>query len=684
MSYRIAVDVGGTFTDVVAVDEAGRTTFAKAPSTPENQAIGTMDGIERLATRLGSSVADLLGQTERIVHGMTVATNALLERKGAKVGLLTTAGHRDVLEMREGLKPERYNMRLPRREPLVPRRLRFGVKERLRADGRVDEPLDRDSVMAAIERLKAEDVGSVAVCYLHAYRDPRHEVATRDILEREMPGVSVSLSSDVLPQIKEYERVSTTVVNAYVAPLIAQYLGRLEQRLSEAGFGGPLLIILSHGGVAPVSEAVRVAAATVLSGPAGGLAGGRRVAEITATPNLITFDVGGTSSDIALIANGEATLSKDRTMAGERIALPSLDIVTLGAGGGSLARVEASGLLEVGPESAGSVPGPICYGRGGTRPTVTDASVVLGFLDPENFAGGATRLDHGRALAAFETLGERLGISAIEAAAGVHRVVNTQLSEGIRIVTVRRGVDPRRFDLLGFGGAAGVHVTALARMLGLTRVIVPRVASVLSAWGMLATELRLEAVQTSVGETDTLQAAAVAELFERMEEEGRARMKTWFDGAIETRRLAEMRYGEQVFEIDVPLDDVDLAAPQAMDQLKRSFERRHEELYAYCLPEQHPVLINARVATIGRLPELPVEPADEVAPPAGHTGHRRIYLDDWVEAAVFPFDDLATGQVVTGPAIIESETTTVVLRPGDAATTTAERWLDIAVPPAMP
>jgi N-methylhydantoinase A len=380
MSYRIAVDVGGTFTDVVAVDEAGRTTFAKAPSTPENQAIGTMDGIERLATRLGLSVADLLGQTERIVHGMTVATNALLERKGAKVGLLTTAGHRDVLEMREGLKPERYNMRLPRQEPLVPRRLRFGVKERLRADGRVDEPLDRDSVMAAIERLKAEDVGSVAVCYLHAYRDPRHEVETRDILEHEMPGVSVSLSSDVLPQIKEYERVSTTVVNAYVAPLIAQYLGRLEQRLSEAGFGGPLLIILSHGGVAPVSEAVRVAAATVLSGPAGGLAGGRRVAEIMASPNLITFDVGGTSSDIALIADGEATLSKDRTMAGERIALPSLDIVTLGAGGGSLARVEASGLLEVGPQSAGSVPGPICYGRGGTRPTVTDASVVLAFL----------------------------------------------------------------------------------------------------------------------------------------------------------------------------------------------------------------------------------------------------------------------------------------------------------------
>ena len=680
MTYRIAVDVGGTFTDVVAVDETGRTTFAKAPSTPENQAIGTMDGIERLAATLGLGVRDLLGQTERIVHGMTVATNALLERKGARVGLLTTAGHRDVLEMREGLKPERYNMRLARREPLVPRHLRFGVRERMRADGRIEVPLDRASLDAAIARLKAEDVTSVAVCYLHAYRDPRHERETLEVLEKEMPGVSVSLSSDVLPQIKEYERVSTTVVNAYVAPLIALYLRRLEERLVEAGFGGPLMIILSHGGVAPVAEAVRVAAATVLSGPAGGLAGGRRVAEILDAPNLITFDVGGTSSDIALIAGGEPTLSKDRTMAGERIALPSLDIVTLGAGGGSLARVEASGLLEVGPESAGSVPGPICYGRGGTRPTVTDASVVLGYLDPDNFAGGTAKLDHAAALKAFEELGARLGISAVEAAAGVHRVVNTQLAEGIRVVTVRRGVDPRRFDLLGFGGAAGVHVTELARMLGLTRVIVPRVASVLSAWGMLATELRLEAVQTLVGETDTLEAAAIARLYDEMEREGHAHLATWFDGPIEARRTAEMRYGEQVFEIDVPLDGIDLGAPNGLDDLKRAFEQRHEELYAYHLPEQHPVLINARVATIGLLSDLPVEPEAQAMSEAAHTGHRRIYLDDWIEATVFPLDELASGQVVAGPAIIESDTTTVVLRPGDQATTTPQRWLDIAIP----
>ncbi len=679
MSFRIAVDVGGTFTDVVAADSTGRISFAKAPSTPADQTIGTLDAIARLSETLGLSVTDLLGQTERIVHGMTVATNALLERKGAKVGLLTTQGHRDVLEMREGLKPERYNMRLPRQEPLVPRHLRLGVRERVRADGRIEIPLDRSSLDTAISTLKRSGVTSVAVCYLHAYRDPGHELETRRAIEAAIPDAHISLSSDVLPQIKEFERVSTTVVNAYVGPLIALYLGRLEAELHGAGFTGPLLIILSHGGVAPVDEAIRNAAATVLSGPAGGLAGGRRVAAMIDRPDLITFDVGGTSSDISLISGGEATLSKNRTMAGERIALPSLDIVTLGAGGGSIARVEASGLLEVGPESAGSVPGPICYGRGGTQPTVTDASVVLGYLDPDNFAGGRNKLDRDAALAGFEDLGGKLGVSALEAAAGVHRVVNTQLAEGIRIVTVRRGVDPRRFGLLGFGGAAGMHVTELARMLGIDRVIVPRVASVLSAWGMLTTELRLEAVRTSVGDTDTIDAAFIHRLYDDMATAGRDRMQKWFDGAITAQRSAEMRYGEQVFEIDVPLSDIDFAAADGMNQLKRAFEARHQELYAYCLPEQHPVLVNARVATIGHLPELPAEPTGTHRAPASPTNTREIYLTDWLPADVYDFARLAPGQIVAGPAIIESESTTVLLRSGDRATTTPQQWLDIAI-----
>ena len=680
MSYRIAVDVGGTFTDVVGVDQAGKITFVKAPSTPENQALGTMDGISRLADALGLSVAELLAQTERIVHGMTVATNALLERKGAKVGLLTTQGHRDVLEMREGLKPERYNMRLARMEPLVPRRLRFGVRERIRADGRVETPLDKASLDEAIAGMKGEGVTSVAICYLHSYVSAAHERETAAAVRAAMPDAYVSLSSEVLPQIKEYERVSTTVVNAYVGPLIALYLGRLEAQLKEAGYSAPLLIILSHGGVAPVNEAVRVAAATVLSGPAGGLAGGRRVAQLLDAPDLITFDVGGTSSDISLIADGEATLSQDRTMANERIALPSLDIVTLGAGGGSIARVDAGGLLEVGPQSAGSVPGPVCYGRGGTMPTVTDASVALGYLDPDNFAGGQTKLDRPAAMAVLEKLGEELGISAIETAAGIHAVVNTQLVEGIRVATVRRGVDPRRFALLGFGGAAGMHVTELARMLGINRVVVPRVASVLSAWGMLNSELRLQSVKTSVGETDATDAAQLEALFRDMENEGRERMSTWFDGEIGHRRTAEMRYGEQVFDIDVPLAGVDLNAADAMQQLKAAFEKRHDELYAYYLPEQSPVLVNARVATIGSLAAPPIEPEPSGAVHAQSKGERDICLNgEWCSVAVFDFAELAPGQAVAGPALVESATTTVLLRATDTARTTAQRWLDIHV-----
>lgn len=679
MSWRIAVDVGGTFTDLVAVDAAGRVTFVKVPSTPEDQSLGFMDGLGRLAETLGLTLAELMARTEQLLHGMTVATNALLERKGAKVGLLTTEGHRDVLEMREGLKPERYNLRLARQEPLVPRHLRLGVRERVRADGRVETPLDRASLDAAIAEMKRAGVTSVAVCYLHAYRNDSHERATLEALRAAMPEANVSLSSEVLPQIKEFERVSTTVVNAYVAPLIKGYLEGLERRLREAGYAGPLLIMFSHGGVAPVGEAVRIAAGTVLSGPAGGLAGGRRIAAMLGIPDLITFDVGGTSTDIAMVVDGEAVLSGSRTMANERIAMPSLDIVTLGAGGGSIARPVAGGLLTVGPESAGARPGPICYGRGGTSPTVTDASVVLGFLDPEGFAGGRTRLDRDAALRAFETLGAALGVDAMAAAEGVHRVVNTQMAEGIRSVTVRRGVDPRRFGLLGFGGAAGLHVTELARMLGLRRVIVPRVASVLSAWGMLTTDLRLEAVQSHVGEADTLDMAAVDALFARMAEEGQRRMRGWFDGEIAARRSAEMRYGEQVFEIGVELADLDLTAPDALERLKAAFEARHQELYAYHLPEQQPVLVNARVATVGVLPELPLEPTAADRAPAAPKARREIWLGGWTAAEVYAFPELAAGQVVEGPALIESETTTVLLRPGDRGTVTEHGWLDVAV-----
>ena len=678
--FRVAVDVGGTFTDVVAVDEEGRVTFAKAESTPADQSAGVLDGLARLAGALGLSRRGLLGATDAIVHGMTVATNALIERKGARVGLLATQGHRDVLEMREGLKPDRYNLRLPREEPLVPRHLRFGVRERIRPDGRIETPLDPDSLDRAIRGLRRSGVDSVAVCYLHSYVDDRHERTTRDALARELPGVYVSLSSEVLPKIKEYERTSTTVVNAYVGPLIARYLAGLRSRLSQAGYDGPILIMQSHGGVAPIEETIRVAAGTVLSGPAGGLAGARRVADFAAAPDLIPFDMGGTSSDVSLVVDGEAMLAVDKAIARERIALPSLDITTLGAGGGSIARVDGGGLLKVGPESAGAVPGPACYGRGGREATVTDASVVLGYLDPDNFLGGAARLDREAARDALARLGDALGTDPVRAAEGVHRVINTQMAEGIRVATVRRGVDPRRFAILGFGGAAGLMATELARLVHVGRVIVPRVASVLSAWGMLGTELRLEAIRSHVGETGELDLPAVRALYDEMEADGRARMSRWTEGSVHSRRSAEMRYGEQVYEIDVPLDGVDLDSPTLAKDLKRAFEVRHEALYTYSLADQDPVLISARVTTSGALPAPPVEPDAPRGSPTAPALTRRIHLGEWLEAPVYGFDTLAGGQVVTGPAIVESDTTTVLLRPGDEATTTPERWLDIRLP----
>ena len=677
--YRVGIDVGGTYTDLVAIDDAGVVTLGKTPATPEDQSIGVMNGLSQVADSLSLNVHRFLQKTERIVHGTTAATNALLERKGAKVGLLTTAGHRDVLEMREGLKPERYNLRLPRPRALVPRHLCLGVDERLRPDGSVEQPLDRTSLDDAISILKKAGVTSVAVCYLHSYRNDRHERITREALTSALPDVHISLSSEVLHQIKEYERVSTTVVNAYVSPILSLYLSRLEESLNDAGYDGTVLIMLSHGGIAPIIESIRLAAGTVLSGPAGGVSGARHAARLAHVQDLIPLDMGGTSSDISLIVDGQAALATDRRIANERIALPSLDIVTLGAGGGSIARAVRGGLLQVGPESAGAQPGPACYGNGGKEATVTDASLVLGYLDPHNFLGGRIHLDQEAAKAALDRLGIELGIDGVAAAEGVHRVVNTQMAEGVRLATVRRGVDPRRFALLAFGGAAGLHATDLARKLRLKRVLVPRIASVLSAWGMLATQLRLEVTRTHIGDTSTLDVTSINELYSQMEKEGQNRLRDWFDGDIHTSRAADMRYGEQIFEIDVTLDDVDFSAPDLLEQLKTAFERRHEKLYTYSLKDQDPVLVNARVATIGTLPSLPEEPFLTSQSRNSLIGERQIYLGHWQEAPIHDFEMLAANQRISGPAIIVSETTNVLLQPGDLATVTELGWLDIKV-----
>ncbi len=679
-SLIIGVDVGGTFTDLVAIDGDGRTTFAKSPSTPQDQSIGVMAGLDELARRLGLSREAMLAQTQRLVHGTTVATNALLERKGAKVALLTTEGHRDVLEMREGLKPNRYDLRSPPPEPLVPRELRFGVRERLRPNGEVTTPLDEKSLDDAIAAIRKAGVTSVAICFLHSYRNPAHEIAAAERIARELPDVSISRSSDVLPQIKEYERVSTTAVNAYVGPIVRRYLTRLEERLREAGLKGSLFIILSHGGMAPVEEAARLAAATVLSGPAGGMAGCRRCSEMLASPDLVAFDMGGTSTDISLITDGAMSLSADGGLAGQRIALRSLDIASIAAGGGSIAAVDAGGIFRVGPESAGAMPGPACYGNGGEAPTVTDANVVLGYLDAKAFMGGQRPLDAHAAEAAVDRVATKLGIDRVQAATGIYRLVNQKMADGIRLMTLRRGVDPRRFALMSFGGAAGLHAADVARELDIARVVVPTTASVLSAWGMLTSDLRYEASRTHFETGARTSAADVRNIFKNLEANTVDRLKSWFDGAVATERSAEMRYGEQIFEIDVPLGGVDLESDRLIAEIEDRFHIRHEELYTYSSRDQEVVFVNARVAAVGKVSagEARALPSGSAAPPAPRST-RQAHLGTWQDLAVYALDDLHPGQTLAGPAIIEAETTTVVIGAGDRLMVNGFGWLDIAV-----
>jgi N-methylhydantoinase A len=677
--YRIGIDVGGTFTDLVAVDDHGRAVLTKVVSTPSDPSLGVMQGLGSLAAELDKDLASLLEETERIVHGTTVATNALLERKGVKVGLLTTEGHRDIIEMREGLKEDRYNLRMPPPIPLVPRALRLGVRERLRFDGTVETPLSRASLASGVRKLLQARVEAVAVCYLHAYRDPSHELRTRQYVETRLPGAYISLSSEVLPQIKEYERVCTTVVNAYVGPMLSHYLTHLAHRLQSAGYRHDVLIMQSHGGVAPLADAVRLAAGAILSGPAGGIAGSGYCARLLGEDNLISFDMGGTSTDIAVLEGGEPFLTGDKSVGGLKVALPSLDIHTLGAGGGSIAHADRGGILHVGPQSAGADPGPACYAMGGTAATVSDANLILGYLDPSNFLGGRRRLDTGAALTAVEGIAGQLGITAIAAAEGIHRVVNANMAEGIRLVSARRGVDPRRFALLAFGGAAGMHITEVARQLEIARVVVPRMAAVLSAWGMLATDLRYELVRTHIGEVQRVGAEELRRIFADMEANGRTRLAMAFSGPVSVRRAADMRYGEQIFEITVPLDEVDIDAPDLIEQVIERFHRRHEELYTYSAPDQEVVLVNVRLAVVGVLPLLPAEPIPNTREMAVPHGRRRVYLGTWLDVPVYDLDTLQPGDEVEGPAIFESATTTVLVRRSDRVRVTRHGWLDIHI-----
>ena len=646
---RIGVDVGGTFTDVaLSVDD--RLVTAKVPTT-DDQSVGVLEGIETACARAGIDPADLGG----FAHAMTVSTNALLERDGARTALVTTAGFRDVLEIGRQDRPDLYDLDAEKPDPLVPRRRRFELDERTGADG-VERPVDPEAVAELAATIAERDVDSVAVCLLHAYADPENERVAAETLRAELD-VPVSASHEVLAEFREYERTATTAADAYVRPAIERYVGRLAGAAEAAGMPAPW-IMQSNGGVADADTVRERAVTTTLSGPAAGVVGAAATVDDAGVEGLVTFDMGGTSSDVSLVRDGAAERTTDAEIAGVPIRTPMVDVDTVGAGGGSIAWVDSGGALRVGPRSAGADPGPACYGRGGTEATVTDANVVLGYIGPETALGGEMTLDVGAAEDALADLAEKAGLGdALEAARGVYRVANATMTRTIRSVTVERGHDPREFALVAFGGAGPMHAAPLASALGIDRVVVPRPCGVLSAYGLLAADESHDAVRTvGVGLADA-RPERLGDVYEALVSEVVADTSDPVSATVE--RAADCRYAGQSFELTVPADGA--AEDGAVDAaaLRRRFEAAHERAYGYTMDEGIEVVNLRATATVGGSDPVVRHEVDGDAPLGSRTAH---FPETGArETAVYNRDRLAPGTTIAGPAILEqAESTTVV------------------------
>ena len=672
--YKIGIDVGGTFTDFVVAGEGGQPRFFKTQTTPDDPSIGVMTGLREAAAAHGLSLGRLLRDTDLVIHGSTVATNTLVERKGAKVGLITTDGFRDLLEMREGLKEDRYNLRMQPVEPLAVRYLRMGVPERIRANGLVERPLDEAALVESLDYLVSEGAEALAVCFLFSYLNPSHEQQAWESIRRRFPDMYSSLSHEVIPQIKEFDRLSTAVINSYVGPVFSSYLSHLGERFEAYPQLRDLLIMQSNGGVAPIDDSSRMAVRAILSGPAGGVSAAAYIGQLLEEPRVIAFDMGGTSTDISLIENGVPHITNEKFEAGWKIAAPMIDIHTMGAGGGSIARVDEGGILHVGPDSAGAEPGPACYGKGGERPTVTDASLALGYLDAGNFLGGRARLDSAaaeRALADY--VAAPLSLSNAESAYGVFKVVCTTIAEGIRLMSVQRGVDPREFTMMGFGGASGLHASEVARQLQVAKVYIPASAPVLSAYGMLNTDIKYDFFRSYPVSLDKVELDELRAILDELAYQGRDKLSAQgvANDAVEIHYSADMRYLDQIYEVTVLLPDPALPDPEFIARLTSNFHRRYEELYSYNQQSQEVRLVTLRVTAVGKLPRM-AHPStgsgrDGGESAASPVGSRRVYLGEWTEASTYAADSLTPGTEIAGPAILESDFTTILVWPGDHA-----------------
>ena len=668
---RIGVDVGGTFTDVVASVDGRLAQVTKVPSTPGHLVKGVLNGVQSILARMEGSGS----QVRRFVHGTTIGTNALLERKGARLAVLTTEGFEDVLELGRLRRSALYDLFADAETPvfLAPRRRRYGVPERIDAQGRVVRDLDeaalRDIVTSAVEVEKAE---AFAVCYLFSFLDARHEQRTREIIHEIAPDASVSLSSDVNPLFREYERTVVTAFDAYVKPVLNAYLAVLGRELNAVGISTRLQVMQSRGGIASAENALTRPVQLLLSGPAAGVIGGQFEGARGGCRDVITFDMGGTSSDVALVRDGRPLTTTEAKMRTWPLRVPMIDVSTIGAGGGSIAWIDPAGGLRVGPRSAGSDPGPACYPGGGPDPTVTDASVVLGYLNPQNFAGGQLTLDVDAAHRAVGGLADRLGMSVREAALGIHRVVNANMADQIRLGSVKRGHDPRKFALVAFGGAGPVHGGPLAADIGIPTMIVPENPGVLSALGLLVAPVEHEHMRTFVARTPDIDVANMRDVLATLDAQGLAAMET--EGIardrISTRHAADMRYVGQSYELEVDVPDTtDASTP---DELARRFHDAHERVYAHAQRGNAVETVNLRVVHSFR-PAPPSPAGDRAGRADGNEARetrRTVFAEhpDGVDAAVFDRSDLAPGTVIDGPAIVEQPDTTIVVYPGHRCT----------------
>ncbi len=663
---RVATDIGGTFTDLVYLDEkSDRVGTAKVDTTPPDFEKGVIDVLQKAEVDM-TAIASF-------VHGTTVIINAITERKGAKTGLITTKGFRDVLEITRANRPDIYNLYYTKLKPFVPRYLRQEVTERVNYKGAVMVPLSEVEVEQAVAELHQEGVEAIAVCFLHSYANPLHEVRCGQMIAKLWPEVSVTLSHEVTKEWREYERTSTAVLNSYVKPSAARYLNLLEQELRRGRVPGSLYIMRSNGGTATFSAAKQTPIAIVESGPVAGVLGAKALGELVAEKNLISFDMGGTTAKCSLIEGGqirvttEYKIEQTRTSAGYPIKIPVIDIVEIGAGGGSIAWIDQVSSLHVGPRSAGALPGPACYGRGGEEPTVTDANVITGRINPQYFLGGEIPLDAGRARQAMDRIAKALGVSIEDAALGVVRLANANMVNALKLVSLYRGYDPRDFTLVAFGGAGPMHATALAPELGVKRILIPINPAVFSAWGMLMTDLRYDMVQTRIGRTDQADLRELSRWWEELEEEARAYFgrEGISEGQLVFQRYSDMRYAGQEHTVKVPFPPRPLTL-EAIEKVEGEFHALHEQYYTFRLPS--PIeFVNFHLTAFGLVEKPKVPKLDRGGGvKQALKGHREIQLDSssLEKTPIYERAHLGVGTTVKGPAIVEEPDSTTVVFPG--------------------